>query len=641
MSYPSWRLFINKKEDVLQTNHNSSTLPFSGDLIDDERGQYIPFGFTAVQLDRLFTLKSIIKANAVLQPALESPPQTYSSGRVEYRVKALVGSDRHQIDALPDTGAKRNFVSQQLVGKLGLIPKVSTKEEFRLPTGATIKSCGTVDVPFIFLGESEQHMLDCCILSKCRQDLILCQAFLKATGTLTKFTHHITKSLRKFATRLRFNLIGNDTCCLKGSLDDIPSVALADTGCDAMLVSTDFAKRHSLEIDRSMKHRRTIEYADRSLDTTSGIVHRATWQFRSSWDKIPCTLYVLDDLKADIVLSSHFIFEHDVFSQFEEDIVGTSLVPGRDFGDIYNIRLISHYSSALQNLEASSIADMSSPNSFSPKGIKAERVRRDLIRDAINDLPPEQQDQARIDERNRQEIWDGYRKRHLERQGGNTDSTQRSLMSLKRGWESQDCSTTLYGENQLISPKTCPRLAGWQKDVSLDLSRNAVIGLAHQQLLCHTENSIDDEDKRNDSRNMDLQQQETHPGTIQYPDLLQRKLFGDGAPFNFNSIATPTPTLKLWVGARMAQELFCVVENNDFDIDIDNDANSIHHGQCPVPPVLDHQLDVLMIQEKIRTKDWTMPEIKNILKGGNSRSKCFKVYLTVVMLLDNPQYVYK
>ncbi|TXB95700.1 hypothetical protein FocTR4_00016012 [Fusarium oxysporum f. sp. cubense] len=138
-----------------------------------------------------------------------------------------------------------------------------------------------------------------------------------------------------------------------------------------MLVSTDFAKRHSLEIDRSMKHRRTIEYADRSLDTTSGIVHRATWQFRSSWDKIPCTLYVLDDLKADIVLSSHFIFEHDVFSQFEEDIVGTSLVPGRDFGDIYNIRLISHYSSALQNLEASSIAD--SKTTTTVTGVEREK----------------------------------------------------------------------------------------------------------------------------------------------------------------------------------------------------------------------------------------------------------------------------
>jgi hypothetical protein len=66
---------------------------------------------------------------------------------------------------------------------------------------------------------------------------------------------------------------------------------------------------------------------------------------------------VLDNLKADIVLSSQFVFEHNVFSEFEEDIVDTSLVPGPDFGDIYNIRLISHYSSALQNLEASAIAD--------------------------------------------------------------------------------------------------------------------------------------------------------------------------------------------------------------------------------------------------------------------------------------------
>ncbi|KAH7217384.1 hypothetical protein BKA60DRAFT_648649 [Fusarium oxysporum] len=124
-----------------------------------------------------------------------------------------------------------------------------------------------------------------------------------------------------------------------------------------MLISTNFAIRNSLEIDRNSEHKRTIEYADGSLDTTSGIVHGATWQFRSSWDKITCEFYVLDNLKADTILSSHFIFEHNLFSKFEEDIVDTSLVPGPDFGDIFNIRLISHYSSALQNLEASAIAD--------------------------------------------------------------------------------------------------------------------------------------------------------------------------------------------------------------------------------------------------------------------------------------------
>ncbi|RKK51922.1 hypothetical protein BFJ67_g5884 [Fusarium oxysporum f. sp. cepae] len=298
--------------------------------------------------------------------ASEQLAQTYSSGSTDYTVKVLVGPDRYRIkyriDALPDTGAKRNFVSQQLVDSLGLVPKDLANEKFRLPSGATIKSCGT------------------------------------------------------------------------GSFDDIPSSALADTGCDVMLISTNFAIRNSLEIDGNSEHRRTIEYADGSLDTTSGIVHGATWQFRSSWDKITCEFYVLDNLKADIILSSHFIFEHNVFSKFEEDIVDTSLVPGPDFGDIYNIRLISHYSSALQNLEASAIADMNSLGSFSPETIKNERVRRDQIRDAINALPLDQQDQARIDERNRQEIWDGYRRRHFETEGGPIFVIQQVVVDRKQRW---------------------------------------------------------------------------------------------------------------------------------------------------------------------------------------------------------------
>ncbi|KAF5720914.1 hypothetical protein FGLOB1_422 [Fusarium globosum] len=303
--------------------------------------------------------------------------QTYSSGAMDYMVKALVGPNRYKIDALPDTGAKRNFVSQQLVESLGLVPK---------------------------------------------------------DRTLTKLAHRITKSLGKFAPRFRFNLIEDDTCCLQGSFDDIPSIALADTGCDAMLISADFARRHSLEIDKGVEHRHLVEYADGSLDTTTGIIRDSTWQLRSSRNKIPCDFYVLDDLKADIVLSSHFIFQHEIFSQFEGDVIDMSLIPERDFGDLYNIRLISHYSSVLRSLEASSIADMNSPGLFSPGAIKAERVRRDQIRDAINALPLEQQDQARIDERNRQEIWDGYRRRHLEKQEENTNSAKQVLVAQKERW---------------------------------------------------------------------------------------------------------------------------------------------------------------------------------------------------------------
>ncbi|KAG5749091.1 hypothetical protein H9Q70_008251 [Fusarium xylarioides] len=127
--------------------------------------------------------------------------------------------------------------------------------------------------------------------------------------------------------------------------------------------------------------------------------------------------------------------------------------------------------------------------------------------------------------------------------------------------------------------------------------------------------------------------------TSQTGDFLIGATFDEAlryVPKNPNSVVKSA--LQLWVGARMAQEFFCVVENNDFNIDVVDDANSIHHGQCPVPPVLDHQLDVLMIQEMVRIKDQIMSEIERILKGRYSRSKWFEVYLTIFVLLANLHY---
>lgn len=77
---------------------------------------------------------------------------------------------------------------------------------------------------------------------------------------------------------------------------------------------------------------------------------------------------------------------------------------------------------------------MNSPGSFSLETIKNERVRRDQIRDAINALPLDQQDQARIDERNRQEIWDGYRRRYFETEGGPIFVIQQVVVDRKQRW---------------------------------------------------------------------------------------------------------------------------------------------------------------------------------------------------------------
>ena len=97
--------------------------------------------------------------------------------------------------------------------------------------------------------------------------------------------------------------------------------------------------------------------------------------------------------------------------------------------------------------------------------------------------------------------------------------------------------------------------------------------------------------------------------------------------------------LKIWIGTRMAQEFFCVVEENDFNIHVVQDPNSIHHGQCPLPPVLDHQLDVLMIIEMMKMTTVILKKLKKII-NTRSRSNWFEAYLTIFILLSNLQYVY-
>ncbi|KAJ4256057.1 hypothetical protein NW762_009131 [Fusarium torreyae] len=288
-------------------------------------------------------------------PPEVSSTHSFSSSSINYTVKGVVGE--HQVDALPDTGAKNNFISPRLVKKLRLIARANSKTSVQLPNGQKVRSPGTVEVPFSFSGERGGHLLECCILPTVTWDLILCQSFLEATNTLTTFARRVTKSLRSTTTQLQFNLLDNDRRCLWGRLSDLPASALADAGCDIMLISTQFATKHSLKIDRSVEHRRIIQYADGSVDTTIGLIRDVAWQFGGSEERVQCDFYVLDNLTVDAVLSSHFLFELDVFARFGNQMVDASPTSDFQLSDLYNIRLINGYSRELEALEHSCIAD--------------------------------------------------------------------------------------------------------------------------------------------------------------------------------------------------------------------------------------------------------------------------------------------
>ncbi|KAH7184789.1 uncharacterized protein B0J16DRAFT_340467 [Fusarium flagelliforme] len=333
-------------------------------------------------------------------PARAWRPSTDFSGPKDYRVQSSIGN--HQVNALADTGAQSNFISAQFVKKVGLVPDDRNSRRIQLPGGKQVLSPGTVKVPFSFARELEEYQLDCWIIPGCTSDLILSGTFLRATETLTKFKKRVKETLSQTKqTCLRLRLLGNERQRIFGSLNGRPALALPDTGSDVMLVSTEWAKENKLGIDSSSQNRLELELADGSRVFTTGVVRNATWTFGDSAQSVSCDLYVLNSLSVDVVLSNSFIFELDVFSKFSHFMVNLDSMP--DLSEFYNVRLISKYSAELARLENESVNDMSSPHAR-----KAERVRRDRIRDAINALNVAQQTEAWEAESQRRLIWDRH-----------------------------------------------------------------------------------------------------------------------------------------------------------------------------------------------------------------------------------------
>ncbi|KAH7485991.1 hypothetical protein FOMA001_g5011 [Fusarium oxysporum f. sp. matthiolae] len=329
-------------------------------------------------------------------------------GLKDYRVKAKVGE--YEVDALPDTGAKYNFISQQFVVKGCHVPDNTTPEAIQLPCGKTVISPGTVKVPFVFQGEIKKYVLDCRILPGCTSDLVLSGSFLRATKTLTKFKNRIQGVLRNLKTCPRVSLLGNEEQRLWGRLNGHHVLALPDTGSDVMLVSAQWAKSNYLEVDYSPEHHLELEQGDGSKFFTIGCIHNATWTFGDSEQQTSWDFYVVNDLPVDILFSNEFIFEFDLFSKFEHFMVDHEFSLG--LPGFYNVRLISKYSPELARLEEESNNDLRSPSA-----VRVERVRRDRIRDTIDALDdPAKQSEARVKEKQRQKQWDTRRKEHERQQ---------------------------------------------------------------------------------------------------------------------------------------------------------------------------------------------------------------------------------
>lgn len=253
-------------------------------------------------------------ASKLLQPQLKATaaPGFQSLGSGVCSVLGL--ADGHPIAAVADTGAAGCFISSAYVKELGAVMTSNESKPVKLASGKTVKSIGSVDLKWLFNGESVVHSIVCHVVENLAHPLSLGRAFLEATSTLT--THNrIIRGARKITNKLfRLHLLGEGLGKIGGYLDGIPTLGLPDTGSDIMAISTALAKRRGWIIDSSPAHRVQVQFADGSTVFTRGLVSGLDWDFGNGEQPVNCDFYVIDDLPVDAVLSSDFVLELDLFS---------------------------------------------------------------------------------------------------------------------------------------------------------------------------------------------------------------------------------------------------------------------------------------------------------------------------------------
>lgn len=287
-----------------------------------------------------------MKGNRLLHAAHKNPKNIT-------RYAVLGEIDGTPVEALPDTGASECFISASMVQKLGLSQAPGTEKTVTVANGTQTLSPGCVHVKWKFAKERKTHPVKCWILPGCAYDVILGSGFLKATQTLTKWANRIKRTVVSLPRRLHLKLLGEEKQRLCGSFNGHLTAALPDTGSDVMLVSLKYARALGLSIDDSASHKLELELGDGSTAYTCGLVHDVQWNVGDKATR--CDFYVLEDLNVDVVLSSEYVFDLDIYSECSGYLFDVDA--GQELLELCHIRLIGRYGGRLNKLEEQSFED--------------------------------------------------------------------------------------------------------------------------------------------------------------------------------------------------------------------------------------------------------------------------------------------
>ena len=146
-----------------------------------------------------------------------------------------------RLSVLADTGAAQNVISAAYLKERNR-PIHFSQSSFRLGNSAVVDSIGTVTIDYSFAEEpSRVFKLLCYVLPHCVYDLILGNAFLTATETMSKFRRRLTRCVFSVVNMFHLNFLGNGSQRLEGFLaDQYIALAAPDTGAERNVMDSEY-----------------------------------------------------------------------------------------------------------------------------------------------------------------------------------------------------------------------------------------------------------------------------------------------------------------------------------------------------------------------------------------------------------------
>ena len=291
--------------------------------------RHFPPSFSSVVLDvvkhhNALSAQDAWPSELIQQSGVPTPSQKSRMSTPIFQLPGTIGSIC--VKAVPDTGLSQDVIDKNLVESL--FPSIpvhpvdeSTDKLLVTPDREPITCIGKVCLSWTFKDENEKHYRWFYIVENCFKSVIIGNGLLRQTETMSKHRRRLEATKRSdpnsplnHPLSKRVHEARQDECLRQlvlGRIDSTDTFASLDTGCEANLMSIEYAKSLNLNVLPLPSSGQHVKYVDGRRGSILGQVE-VDWSFFDTPDKATKVIfYVLKTCVYPVIFGERFIFSED------------------------------------------------------------------------------------------------------------------------------------------------------------------------------------------------------------------------------------------------------------------------------------------------------------------------------------------